>query len=731
MYLDLRGWHMHKSRGVVWAIVCFVVVGSIVGFIHSRTVKGSSNTIWVDDGFIYPAESDGSVTKPYKNIKSALEVASNGDTIKVLPGTYVGDLTIDKSITIVSEDASETIITSSQLNPYMITIAADSVSLEGFTILDETNTTHRRAVVYISSGTNDVVLTNNIINHSKDGRGIFVDGVKSVIITNNIINNTHGINVEHSDATSIYGNTIGNCTNYPAIRLSSSDNTLIEHNTLLGSTYGVYSLSSSSIFISSNRVYQNGHAGILLDGGTSAVIQNNTVFDNGNGIDVGSQSSTISDNYIHNENIGLILDCSNGIVYNNTIQSCTMYGLYAKSGSKSNVIFNNTFSSKKGSLHAKEQGDNLWDNGSLGNYWSDYFGPDNDENGLGDIPYILGGVYDSYPTGRFQQPPEIKISEKKNEVSPIPKHLAEGVSLQPTLQVTVNDPEGERMDVYFYYILDNESHLIATDYNVDSGTDATVAFFSRVQGQNAVYTYQGTGYDYICVWYVIAKDQYSETKSPEWIFSTKNVPINNERPIADAGETYTGQIGDAIQFDGSGSYDDDGTIEFYRWSFGDGTSVTNVESPTHRYEWGGEFVASLVVIDNNGASSTSTAKVEMESQKNRPPIAVVNGPYSGHVSESIQFLASGSYDPDAGDTISYSWDFGDGTTGSGINPEHNYSSNGNYTVVLTVRDTEGLSNTRSTYCLVIIPADGTPGFEFLLALLSIFFILFLRKRKKR
>lgn len=732
MYLPLRGWHMHKYQGVVWAIVCLVVIGSTVGVLHSTVVKGSGNTIWVDDDFIYPAESDGSVTKPYKTIKSALAVASNGDTIKVLPGTYVGDLTIDKSITLVSEDATETIITSSQLNSYMIDITASSVSIEGFTFLDETNTTHRRAVVHISSGVSDVVLTNNVINHSKDARGIFVNGAKSAIITNNIINDTHGINVEHSDATSIYGNTIGNCSNYPAIRLYTVNNNRIEHNNLLGSTYGVRVSSSSNVVISSNRIHDNDYGGLSIEGGSNNLIETNTIFETGNGITLSSQSSTVVGNDLHDLSIGLILDSSDCIVQDNAIQRCTTYGIYAKVGSKDNVMFNNTFTEKTGQFHAKEQGDNQWDNGSCGNYWSDYYGPDNDENGIGEIPYILGGVYDSCPIGIFQQPPEIiEESKKKNELSPIPQHLAEGVSLQPTLSVIVSDPEGERMDVYFYYMLDNESHFIAANYNVESGSRASVPFFSTIQGQNAVYTYQGTGYDYIGIWYVIVKDRYSETKSPEWIFSTKNVPIDNKRPTADAGGNHKGQIGDTIQFDGSGSADEDGTIEFYRWSFGDGTGVTNVESPTHQYAQAGEFVASLVIIDNNGASSTSTAKVEIESQKNRPPVAVINGPYNGQVGEVIQFLASGSYDPDPGDSITYSWNFGDGTTGTGINPTHNFSANGNYTIILTVTDEDGLANTRSTYCLVVASTEGTPGFEFIIVVLSLLLVSYYGYKKKR
>jgi PKD repeat protein len=78
------------------------------------------------------------------------------------------------------------------------------------------------------------------------------------------------------------------------------------------------------------------------------------------------------------------------------------------------------------------------------------------------------------------------------------------------------------------------------------------------------------------------------------------------------------------------------------------------------------------------------------------PVAVPGGPYTGNINVPVTFNGSGSYDSDGGSIVSYTWDFGDGTTGEGAIPQHTYSMEGIYTVSLTVVDDEGASNTNST-----------------------------------
>ncbi len=69
----------------------------------------------------------------------------------------------------------------------------------------------------------------------------------------------------------------------------------------------------------------------------------------------------------------------------------------------------------------------------------------------------------------------------------------------------------------------------------------------------------------------------------------------------------------------------------------------------------------------------------------RSPTAVAEAtPTDGLAPLEVTFSSGGSFDPDPGSTLSYLWDFGDGTTSSNPNPVHTYSENGTFDATLTV-----------------------------------------------
>ena len=166
---------------------------------------------------------------------------------------------------------------------------------------------------------------------------------------------------------------------------------------------------------------------------------------------------------------------------------------------------------------------------------------------------------------------------------------------------------------------------------------------------------------------------------------------SNIRPVANAGGPYSGDEDSVITFDGSKSDDDDGDALTYSWDFGDGSTGSGV-SPTHTYTAGGTYTVTLVVNDGKENSEPDTAAATI-AEVDDPPVADAGGPYTGTVNTAITFDGSGSYDIDTGDTLTYSWDFGDGSTGSNETTNHTYSSDGTFTVTLTVTDRSGQTDT--------------------------------------
>ena len=87
-------------------------------------------------------------------------------------------------------------------------------------------------------------------------------------------------------------------------------------------------------------------------------------------------------------------------------------------------------------------------------------------------------------------------------------------------------------------------------------------------------------------------------------------------------------------------------------------------------------------VSDGSATDTATVSVNVLAA-NIPPTAFFASSCDG---TTCTFDASGSNDPDGGTIVDYRWDFGDTSTGSGLNPAHSYPSAGTYTVTLTITD---------------------------------------------
>ncbi len=162
-----------------------------------------------------------------------------------------------------------------------------------------------------------------------------------------------------------------------------------------------------------------------------------------------------------------------------------------------------------------------------------------------------------------------------------------------------------------------------------------------------------------------------------------------------------------VIFDAYGSTDDRG-IASYAWDFGDGTTATGVMPAAHTYT-NGEYIVKLTVTDYFGNVGIALETITVGEAG--APTAVINVTPSttGIAPFTVYFDASGSSvvsDCGACSIESYSWNFGDTTTGTGMTTSHTYSAAGTYVVVLTVTDSNG--NMGYDSVTITVNAAGVP-----------------------
>src|SRR5204862_290830 len=136
------------------------------------------------------------------------------------------------------------------------------------------------------------------------------------------------------------------------------------------------------------------------------------------------------------------------------------------------------------------------------------------------------------------------------------------------------------------------------------------------------------------------------------------------------------------------SSDPDGSVTSWQWTFGDGTTGSTAQNPSHTYSAAGSYTVTLTVKDNQNASSSPVSHTVQVNAPNQPPSAAFTFNCTGlGCSFSDQ-----SSDPD-GSVTSWQRTFPTRRSSAPVqNPSHTYSAGGSYTVTLTVKDNQNASS---------------------------------------
>jgi len=308
--------------------------------------------------------------------------------------------------------------------------------------IDTSNTINGKSIYYFVNKTN---LDES--DYPNPGYLFIVNCNDSLISQVNISHATSGLVMFYCKNFTIIKNKFSSNVK-SGIEIYNCENILISSNEIANNRgRGILLYYSCKFITLYNNEIHNNFEGIVVhiepSNNPEIFLLNNIITRNQNGICLQyCKLSVINLNLIINNDIGIWMrynDNDNNTIRNNLIKDNEI-GAYITSGER-NLFFNNTFI--QNSINAYDSVDNtLWDNGSIGNYWSDYSGKDMNDDGIGDEPYNISGTsgnIDNFPI--WWDPPIISIK------SPIMNSTYDD---SPTFNISIDEGKADAM----WYSLD-------------------------------------------------------------------------------------------------------------------------------------------------------------------------------------------------------------------------------------------------------------------------------------
>jgi PKD repeat protein len=145
-------------------------------------------------------------------------------------------------------------------------------------------------------------------------------------------------------------------------------------------------------------------------------------------------------------------------------------------------------------------------------------------------------------------------------------------------------------------------------------------------------------------------------------------------------------------------------IASYSWNFGDGDRGSG-RTATHDYSDPGTFIVTLTITDGFGRSASTSQSLTVGAGVD-PTATFTFSPTDPVPGSTVNFNASGSRAAPGRSIVRYTWDFGDGTSGSGVQASHRYTVLGSYTVTLKVTDDAGRTSVATQTVPIKFPEES-------------------------
>jgi nitrous oxidase accessory protein len=344
---------------------------------------------------------------PDDDLQQALNSSQNGDVITLAPGSYFGNFTVTKQVTLRSNKRGEATI-DAQGKGHALVLKNSHITLENLNIINwGDDLTEQNSGIYSNEKIDnnkvpELIIKNNLL--TGDGFGIWLNHVtKAKIINNKVKGNIklrsadrgNGIQVANVTHSYVYHNEVYETRD--GVYVISSQNNIIEQNTMHHLRYGVHYMYSYDNTVKNNIAYSTRAGYALMSSRRLTITGNKTTDSEDYGFLLNFiTQSTFSYNHIKGvwtkpENKVLGRDGKGLFVYNsgyNTIKhniiDTAEIGIHLTAGSEKIKIFGNSFINNPTQVKYVSNKKQEWSKDGRGNYWSNYLGWDMGNDGIGD-----------------------------------------------------------------------------------------------------------------------------------------------------------------------------------------------------------------------------------------------------------------------------------------------------------------------------------------------------------
>ena len=607
--------NMIKAQRRVLLLISTVLLLALTSVFTTNNCTASSVTIYVDDSNT-DGPWNGTQDYPYRSIQDGINAASSGDTIYVLSGTYNENIEINENIALQGQYRATTVINGEADNKHTVKIYGsisshlNAVSISGFTIRNDVGANNRWAglyVEYVEDGSiTDCIIRNSYtgimvkeFNHGiisrntikdNDEVSLYVMNSDNNEVTDNIIQDNSpdkvkkGAHIHSSNGNEFRDNTITDCSLY-GIEVTFSSNNRIYHNHFTGNTQNARDIGSNEWDngYSSGGNYWDDYTGIDEYSGPGQNISGSDgIGDTPYNISGGSNQDVYP--------LGYFLEPDpNGGNQQPTAHQPTIYPNPATSGNS--VSFSGSGSDSDGYIDGY-------------NWRSSIDGQLSTESEFSSSSLSVGThtiyfkVKDNEGTWSSEKTASLTINPSDGQ-DPDPSDPTENQEPTAFIDAITPNPAAYTQTVTLTGHGTDEDGYI-TEWKWTSSIDGVI-------GNEETFNISDLSLGTHTIYFQVRDNtsEWSRQVTESLIISLD--PLN-QPPIANAGGPYSGDVTDAITFDGSESYDEDGEIVEYLWDFGDETTGSG-ESITHTYTSPGNYTTTLTVTDDDGSISTDTTIV--------------------------------------------------------------------------------------------------------------------------